>query len=419
MKNPIYVFGLLALAVLFFGCEKEEAAPMVDENGLTPDINALISEDNLNALLGLGLAVNGGATPPDLNNEYVISTCVITASSAGDIPGTRTQDFFIRLYDQADLEITVDYRHGTQVGEAIGSYIVGEDCAFSVFIEVNEIHTPTSSEARLVLVVSGKLANNGIEDIQVANLMLDNFGNANNLWIPNGTGRLFEDQDNFSEVVGGGSEWYAKLPDCPCEYSESLDGKAEMCGEWEDFSNGCNGFFNYLDKYHYGATYEIRWAKDEDSPGQQCTYDRNRRLITEGLAAGTPDKYGVVDPCNPNSDHASADVAPWEGSMPCYQYLEEWRSSEGKNCQKNAVNGISHLRVMLGNMNCERATAIFRMVDDSQSAAQELRDYLKGRLNYTPANLKSYLQQVYNEYDCDDNLDETNCSALKEAIQNL
>lgn len=417
MKHLKLILVLTSIFVIFNSCEKDDPTPKIDENGLTPEINTLISEENRNALFDLGFEINGGGNPPDINNEYVISPCFISQSSAGDIPGSTCPDFFIKLYDQDEYNITVDYRHGTQIGEAIGSYIVGEDCKFSVFIEVNEINTTSGSEAKLVLGVSGRLVNGGIEEIKIANLMLDNFGNSGNIWIENGTGRLFRDQDDFSEVVGGQSFWYSKLPDCPCEYSEDIDGQEEMCGEWEDFTDGCFGI-SFLEDFHFGAKYELRWAKDEDSPGQQCTYDANKKLITNGIAAGTPDKFGVVDPCNPNSDHNSADVEPWK-EISCYLYLTQWKPNQGENCQQNIVNGIEHLQVMLGTMNCEKVTAIFKMIGSSQNATQELKDYIEGKLNYTPTNLKNNLVEIFNEYDCSNNLNETNCSALQEAIDNL
>ncbi|NUQ25064.1 MAG: hypothetical protein HUU34_14040 [Saprospiraceae bacterium] len=426
-----YLTFLIALTCLFAAgsCEIDNSSPEVDENGLTPAINDLISAENLDALVNLGLQINGGATPPKLENEYVVSTCVLANSTAGDTPGSVTQDFFVRLYDQNDFEITVDYRHGTQHGEAVGSYIVGKDCSFSVFIEVNEINSTTGLQAKLVLVVSGTFVNNGIENIQVANLMLDDFGDPQGIWISNGTGRLFIDQDGFSTVVGGSSAWYAQLPDCPCEYKTDIDGKTEMCGMWVDCGPAAQA-------YHYGATYEIRWAPEEaDNPGQQCTYDANKRLITAGIAAGTPDKISPRScgiPTLSTCDHYTEDVLPWGNTaytsicggsandiIPCWQYLQNWPPNKGDNCLENEINGISHLSIMLGNMNCEHATAIFKIIDESQAAQPELRLYMRGDLNYTPLNLKVYLMEIFAEFDCTDTPDETYCIALQEAIDNL
>ncbi|MFK7809889.1 MAG: hypothetical protein AB8F74_18940 [Saprospiraceae bacterium] len=200
MKNINSVLILL-LSLTVFSCGKEDDSPVVDEDGLTKDINDLLSEENKDALTNLGFIFYGGANPPEIENEILVSPCVISHSTAGDITGTIVSDLHVKLYNQKDFEVTVDYKHGTQVGNAVGSYIVGEDQLFSVFIEVDEKHTPTGSEAKLVLCISGQFTEDGIQNIKVANLMLDNYGNTAGLWIPNQTGRLFEDTDRFSEFI--------------------------------------------------------------------------------------------------------------------------------------------------------------------------------------------------------------------------
>jgi hypothetical protein len=40
---------------------------------------------------------------------------------------------------------------------------------------------------------------------------------------------------------------------------------------------------------HPGAFHELRWVPDDGLARQQCTYDRQGRLITGGFGAGTPD----------------------------------------------------------------------------------------------------------------------------------
>ncbi|MFT5386564.1 MAG: hypothetical protein ACI81W_003977, partial [Saprospiraceae bacterium] len=86
---------------------------------------------------------------------------------------------------------------------------------------------------------------------------------------------------------------------------------------------------------------------------------------------------------------------------------------------ENIVSGIDHMLLMVGQMTCQEITAIFEIIDDSDDATQELKDYIQGNLNYKPVDLKNQLTTVYTENECDDNLDEINCSALKKAIDNL
>jgi hypothetical protein len=421
MKNATTYYLLAFFVFLLMTCEKEDASPQVDENGLTREITDLVPAEILEEMIALGMPINGGINPPVLNATYLGSPFILISSNRpGDYAGQLFSDYQVTFSGQKnnDLTIMVDYLSGPESGTGIGSFIVGEGCKFSVFVEINSFHTGGTT-AKFVHVISGSLVNNGIEDMYFANFMIDNNGNSQGIWIENGEGRIIHDQDGFSPISGLNEQWYSRLPDCPCEYNENLDGKEEMCGEWEDFTEGCNGFWAYLGDYHYGATYEIRWAKDEESPGQQCTYDSEKKLITGGLAAGTPDKFGVIDPCNFNSDHNAIDVGPWEGNLSCIAYLAEWKSNNGGCNQQNIINGIDHLIVMIGTMNCERVTALFKTVANSQVASSELKAYMKGELIYTPTNLRGALEEVFNENNCSANLDELACSALQEAIENL
>lgn len=189
-------------------------------------------------------------------------------------------------------------------------------------------------------------------------------------------------------------EWYRDLPDCPCTYDASIDGRSQSGGTWKDFSNGCRGFFSYLNDYHYGARHEIRWAVNEDMPGQQCTYDLNGRLITGGIAAGSPDKFGVTGPCNSNSKHTKADVDTWE-KIPCWQYMRDWPANKGSSCQSNIVNDIAHMKKMIGEMTCKEATNLIKKAKETQQPSIDLglQNYILGRPGgLTDAQLISALQ---------------------------
>lgn len=201
MTKIKFLLVILGLSFAFISCDSEDQKPRLDENGLTPEINSLVSQEYLDMLMDLGLEINRGGNPPTLQGEFLISPCYIAKSTAGDIEGVSTRDINLTLYNQKDLAITVDLKQQTQVGNAVGSYIVGNQDKFSIFVVVEELNTSTGSKAKLLYTISGQKVNEGIADIKIANLMLDNYGNPGNIWIGNGKGRLFRDRDNLSALA--------------------------------------------------------------------------------------------------------------------------------------------------------------------------------------------------------------------------
>ncbi len=222
-------------------------------------------------------------------------------------------------------------------------------------------------------------------------------------------------------------EWYEKLPACPCTYEEAKDVLASVCtgGEWIN----CNKN-TLLPNYHYGATYEVRWVPNiSEKPGQQCTYDSQGKLITSGIAAGSPDKdspdiCGIGDIINestfPDPGHYLKDVIPWGGALgisgiPCWEYLQKWPSNNENGCPENSVTDIQHMLLMLVDMDCEEVTSLFKIADNTSSINPDLRNYIHGTLNYTPSNLIELLTQLESIADCN----EFDCDVIQTAIENL
>lgn len=219
--------------------------------------------------------------------------------------------------------------------------------------------------------------------------------------------------------------WYSKLPTCPCTYDDAKDLLLSVCsgGEWFD----C-GKSDLLIDYHYGATYEVRWVpEDADAPGQQCTYDANKLLITSGIAAGSPDLdspdicgFGdIVDGKGFfDGGHWLLDVKTWGEllGVPCHQYLNEWPANTGNNCGiSNSLTDIRHMPNLVGEMTCEEVTQLFKIVDNTPNIDSALKDYIHDRSNWTPNNLIDLLKDLKSKADCD-NFD---CDVIDTAIENL
>lgn len=124
--------------------------------------------------------------------------------------------------------------------------------------------------------------------------------------------------------------WLNVLPNCPCTHQETLDAP----GVWYTSSSP------FTQMFHPGATHDVRSVSGYTSApgtshGQQCTYDADGNLITEGAAAGTPD---IQSPATNLSGHQTDDVQTFQ-MLGWRIYNQYWRPNNGNNCVDNAGGG--------------------------------------------------------------------------------
>ena len=199
MKAIVKFSLVAAAAMMLFACE--ESTINVDDQGLTRDIRDLIPADILDEVEALGMPINGGAKPPNVENTYLITPLALKATNiAGDYAiGYIFADLTFKLYDQknSDLTITMDYNSANSYSNNMQSYIVGSNNLFTVFVD-NQT-TRGDEVTDMVMIISGKLASNGIEELHLAYVMVDNKGYEG--YINNGECRIFIDQDGLTEIV--------------------------------------------------------------------------------------------------------------------------------------------------------------------------------------------------------------------------
>ena len=189
---------MMILSVLFLGlasCEKDKETK---DDELSEDIQNFVSEETLQQLQDLGMEINKGMDPPDMEGTYVASPFEMIATSIENdyYPvGSIISDYYFRLYDQdnEDMTIKIDYANGPETGTGMGGFISGNDDEFSVFIEV-EVET-NGYKATVLQLISGTMTDDGIKDFYFANWMLDNNGNESGYYIDEETGRVFIDND--------------------------------------------------------------------------------------------------------------------------------------------------------------------------------------------------------------------------------
>jgi hypothetical protein len=201
---------------------------------------------------------------------------------------------------------------------------------------------------------------------------------------------------------------FAGIPDCPCRYDDLLIQQNKKTsnpeGQWSNCGTASQAF-------HYGAAFEVRWYPTGNNPtkqGQQCTYDKDRKLITSGIAAGSPDRISpkacgniIGDigasfnlTCRIFSNHCEQDVLPWR-EIPCEQYLRTWSYSKVPCGGTNPVNDIQQILSMVKGMTCEQITYFLQGIDNPLSKTpKEIVDFFHKPSNKVPANLRNELTKV-------------------------
>ncbi len=200
-KNLLLI-GSIVISVILGSCKKEKKQKDVNDEGLTEEIVNLVPDSILVEIKSMGMPINGGATPPNIEDSYIASPFVLKATTVNTFQiGHTFADFKVRFQNQDnnELSISMDYINGGETGTGMESYVVGENNKFSVFCEVNADHN--GSSAKMVIIISGEVATGGIKDLYLSNFMLDNYGNPSGYWIGNGKGRVIYDSDGFSPTT--------------------------------------------------------------------------------------------------------------------------------------------------------------------------------------------------------------------------
>jgi len=202
--NNIFKQLLAGVTILILtACGGGESKTKVQDNGLTKDINELVPEAILEKMLSLGMPINRGGTPPDMEGIYEAQPLILLASSRDDDQiGTRYGDMHVKFHNQNNkkLEIAVSYNQSNHVfGDGIASFIVGTGNKFTIFSRIDGILD--GQKYTSVEVYSGTITDNGITDYYQALFMVDDKGDKRNVLIENGDGRVFYDSDGVSRRI--------------------------------------------------------------------------------------------------------------------------------------------------------------------------------------------------------------------------
>jgi len=156
----------------------------------------------------VGLQINLGSSPPSIEGNFRINPRVLQATSVagatdqiGQTFVSQNVNFFNQDNDAQTIRINVvaDGLDESAFGEIVvlSSYISGSGNMFTAFSR-NEVtfdgHTFEVAQA-----FSGVVTNNGIENIQQLDYVVDDRGDPGNFLIPSDTAQMFIDLDGVSE----------------------------------------------------------------------------------------------------------------------------------------------------------------------------------------------------------------------------
>ncbi|XP_071963796.1 isthmin-1-like isoform X2 [Antedon mediterranea] len=127
--------------------------------------------------------------------------------------------------------------------------------------------------------------------------------------------------------------YFEGLPNCPCTYPTNfldaiLDKESETWFNWEDASSEDD----HLEIFKPTAKYCIRSLHSDhttSSASQQCCYNNNRKLITRGPGAGTPQL--ISSKISPEL-HYKIDILPWiicKGDWTKYNQVRQPNNNSG------------------------------------------------------------------------------------------
>ena len=177
-----------------------------EREGLTEEIQNLIPPDVFEAIEDLGMEINEGRNPPNIEGTYFIDTLELVNSTTG---GTiaKQWNMYVTFSAQNDTSLTInaDYTMQTQnsaypmSSSGPGSFIIGEGKKFTVVVDGTR--EQGGYKAKTVEIFSGEISDEGIINYHWAVMMVDNSGNPLGYWIQNNTGYVKRDSNGFSKRV--------------------------------------------------------------------------------------------------------------------------------------------------------------------------------------------------------------------------
>lgn len=201
------LFACLFSAIVLTSCSKKDdpAIPPPSGSGyegISPKIQGIISAALLDKFSGLGLKINRGQAPPNIEGIFMDNPQTLMVPIEGNDPypvGKVDKDYKFKFYDQVNDDVKMSYKDAVNVdkGAGIGSFISGSGNAFTLYAQTTGTESGVAYKA--VMIVSGEITAQGIKDFQFAAILIEKTGDTNNnILQPVGTGRIWKDGNGMA-----------------------------------------------------------------------------------------------------------------------------------------------------------------------------------------------------------------------------
>ncbi len=198
MKNQIkksIVMAVVMVAVLCTSCKKDK----IKNYNLPAGVSSILSNEQLDKLVKMGVPINEGLTPPSIDSVYLYNNFYCTYDGSGD---GRVGDFFadmkLRFTNQnpSDNTIKMSYKQAVEEATGLGSFIAGTGNSFTVFTKNSGTYNTIPFTS--VTVFSGTKTATGISNMKSSLIITSKGSDPLNQVIEVNEGRAFKDNDGVS-----------------------------------------------------------------------------------------------------------------------------------------------------------------------------------------------------------------------------
>jgi len=203
MKNLLVLLCLLS-AVTIVSCSKSDKVNPTPEEILNKKISDILPQQYIDTLSKLGLTVNQGTTPPNVEGAFHIAPLILKKSNIKtDYPGQSFHDASVKFFEQStkDFGIKLVGKYFLNAADtSITTAISGSGNNFTVYGKVKSVSADKTKFAYFGILLSGTKDGTNLKNVTYGIINIDN-SHGTGVFINEGQGRVAYDKDLVSESI--------------------------------------------------------------------------------------------------------------------------------------------------------------------------------------------------------------------------
>ena len=203
MKNLLVLLCLLS-AVMVISCSKSDKVNPTPDEILNKKISDILPQKYIDTLAKLGLTVNQGTTPPNVEGAFRIAPLILKNSNIKtDFPGQAFHDASVKFFEQStkDFGIKLVGKFFLNAADtSITTAISGSGNNFTVYGKVKSVSSDKTKFAYFGILLSGTKDGANLKNVTYGVINIDNT-HGTGVFISEGQGRVGYDKDLVSESI--------------------------------------------------------------------------------------------------------------------------------------------------------------------------------------------------------------------------